>query len=260
MTETVIIRKLAENETIVARGLMNFVETGRALQQIRDERQYLEAGHKSFEAYLKERWSMSRVHAHRFIEASGTVENLLPIGNTSKPPKTESVARAVAAETKEPEKQREIWQEATADNPEPTAADVKKAAAKVAAKAEPKPQPEPDPATIDALDGPIDPSLETEWECLPEFRKLIAQLGSVGNGVKDLLGHPGGCRLPQSQINDLLKELKRAIKFSKPHTECFKCQRKIRDACPLCKGAGWITEAEDDKNRTEGGDRWLKSR
>lgn len=256
---TELIRGLKENEVIVARGLHNFVETGRALQQIRDERQYLEAGHKSFEVYLKERWGMTRARGYQFIEGAGVVETVSKILDTPIP-KSDSVARAVSQASKEPEKQREIWQEATAGNPEPTADDVKQAAERVEKRSQTPLEPEPEPATIDALDGPIDQSLETVWECLPEFRKIVAAVGSIGNAVKDLMEHPGGCRLPQTEINGLLKEIKRAVKFGKPHTECFKCQRKIRKDCPLCKGAGWITETEYSKNRTEGGDRWLKSR
>src|SRR5215467_1413999 len=47
-------------------------------------------GYVTFEDYCRERWKMSRIHAHRMIEASEVAGNLLPVGNV---PKTESQAR-----------------------------------------------------------------------------------------------------------------------------------------------------------------------
>jgi hypothetical protein len=36
---------------------------------------------ESFEAYCRDRWTMSRIHAHRMIEAANVASNLLPIVN-----------------------------------------------------------------------------------------------------------------------------------------------------------------------------------
>jgi hypothetical protein len=56
-----------------------FIDAGRALQNIRDRRLYRES-HKSFEAYCRERWRMSRVQADRLIRAGRIAAKLKPIG------------------------------------------------------------------------------------------------------------------------------------------------------------------------------------
>jgi site-specific DNA-methyltransferase (adenine-specific) len=62
-----------------------------ALREIREARLYRER-YATFEDYCRERWGMSRVHAHRQIEAAN-IAQLLPIGNR---PATESQARELA--------------------------------------------------------------------------------------------------------------------------------------------------------------------
>src|SRR5512135_1315685 len=87
--------KLRECETIIDRGLATFVEVGTALLEIRDLRLY-RATHGTFELYCRERWGISRVHAHRMIEAARVAENLLPTGNI---PANERQARTLAVLT-----------------------------------------------------------------------------------------------------------------------------------------------------------------
>lgn len=82
---------LAECEAIIERGLATFIEVGRALLTIRDDRLY-RATHSSFEDYCRERWGFSRVHAHRQIEAA-KLAALLPTGNA---PTSERAARELA--------------------------------------------------------------------------------------------------------------------------------------------------------------------
>lgn len=66
---------------VIESWLRTFVEVGEALMEIRDARLYRE-GFGSFEDYCRERWSFSRVQAHRLIEAS-EVAAVLPMGNTT---------------------------------------------------------------------------------------------------------------------------------------------------------------------------------
>lgn len=96
--------RLAELETVIARGLATFVDVGNALLAIRDARLY-RGTHDTFEDYCRERWGMSRIHAHRLIEAAEVSENLLPMGNM---PTNERQIRPLAK--LEPEQQREVWQ------------------------------------------------------------------------------------------------------------------------------------------------------
>ena len=97
-------RRLAGLEAIIETGLKTFVEVaGPALREIRDSRLYRHLGFGTFQDYCRERWRMSRVHAHRVIEAAAVAENLLPMGNT---PRNERQARELAKLT--PEQQREV--------------------------------------------------------------------------------------------------------------------------------------------------------
>lgn len=112
--------KLSELEKVIERGLATFVEVGNALMEIRDGRLYRES-HATFEDYCRERWDMSRVHAHRMIESAAVMGSLLPIGNK---PANESQARPLSR--LDPEQQAEAWQTAveTAPNGKVTAAHV----------------------------------------------------------------------------------------------------------------------------------------
>src|SRR5688572_46882 len=84
---------LDAHEGVIERGLQTFYAVGAALLAIRDTRLY-RANYETFEQYCFQRWKMSRIHAHRLMEASEVVENLLPIGNI---PATESQARELAS-------------------------------------------------------------------------------------------------------------------------------------------------------------------
>lgn len=61
--------ELAESEGIIERGFNTFLDVGAALLRIKDRRLYRET-HSSFEAYCRERFEMTRVHAYRQISAA----------------------------------------------------------------------------------------------------------------------------------------------------------------------------------------------
>ena len=107
--------ELERCEIVIKQGLETFVEVGQALMTIRDKRLY-RIKYGTFEDYCRDKWGVSRIHAHRLIESTGVIANLLPIGNI---PQTESQARPL---TKlEPEIQREAWAqvvEETKGNPQ----------------------------------------------------------------------------------------------------------------------------------------------
>lgn len=104
--------ELERCEVVIKQGLETFLEVGQALMTIRDKRLYrLEFG--TFEDYCRERWGMSRIHAHRMIEASEVVSNVLPMGNI---PRTERQARPL---TKlEPELQQKAWEQVVQESPD----------------------------------------------------------------------------------------------------------------------------------------------
>lgn len=114
---TPVERCKLENLTLVIREKKRvFVEVGRALMQIRDERLYREQ-YSSFEDFCRAEFDFDRTYASRPIKAAKTDE-LLPIGN--KVP-NEAIARELG---RLPEDERaEVWEQATtlAKPDEPTA-------------------------------------------------------------------------------------------------------------------------------------------
>lgn len=74
-------QELAQNETArltqcekaIEKGLGTFVEVGQALLDIRDSKLY-RASHKTFEAYCKERWDISRPRAYALIDQAKVVQ------------------------------------------------------------------------------------------------------------------------------------------------------------------------------------------
>jgi len=98
--------ELERCEVVIKQGLETFIEVGQALLTIREKRLYrLEFG--TFEDYCRDRWGMSRINAHRLIEASEVMSNLLPMGNIK--PQSERQARPLTQ--LQPEVQREAWKE-----------------------------------------------------------------------------------------------------------------------------------------------------
>lgn len=73
-------KELERLEDVVSRHQQGFVEVGDALGRIRDDRLYRKT-HKTFEAYCRERWGLSRSYADRTVVAA-EVAKMLPIGST----------------------------------------------------------------------------------------------------------------------------------------------------------------------------------
>lgn len=90
-------------ETFRSSGL----EAGKALLIIRDKRLYRQT-HKTFEAYLKDRWDIGDRYGRQLISAARLIENL-QTGGITPVPNAESQALVITRNIKSPEKQREIW-------------------------------------------------------------------------------------------------------------------------------------------------------
>lgn len=93
--------ELAQHEAVIERGLTTFFAVGRALQAIREKRLY-RASHTSFEAYMRERWGMTKTRAIQLIGAAQVVENL-----ADSAPANEAQTRSLYALT--PDEQRLAW-------------------------------------------------------------------------------------------------------------------------------------------------------
>jgi hypothetical protein len=112
--------RLARNETRISQGLASFVEVGEALSDIRDARLY-RATHGTFEEYCKDRWSMTRQHVYRMIEAA-------PIAKCN--PQVTSLNQARELARVEPARREEVIRAADiATGGKITAAAIKQAAA-----------------------------------------------------------------------------------------------------------------------------------
>ena len=106
-------QRFKQLEDIVSKNLRTFYEVGTALQEIRDSRLYRNT-HETFEDYCRDRWDMSRIHAHRKIESKIVCDNLLPMGNIQ--PVNERQTRPL---TRLPEPlQIEAWKKAVETAPE----------------------------------------------------------------------------------------------------------------------------------------------
>lgn len=112
---------LNDCEQVIERGLGTFVEVGSALAKVRDSKLY-RGTHGTFEAYLEERWQISRRHGYQLMESAEAVSS---IEHTGLPlPERESQARELA---KLPEADRaDAWAETLErTNGKPTAAAVR---------------------------------------------------------------------------------------------------------------------------------------
>jgi hypothetical protein len=100
-------------EGIIQREMGSFINVGRALETIRDQRLYREE-FKTFAAYCREKWGVSKDHATRLITGSKIADNLIPRGILCTPceikPTSEFQIRPLSG--LEPAQQVEVWEEA----------------------------------------------------------------------------------------------------------------------------------------------------
>lgn len=113
--------RLGTLEATIESGLQTFHEVGSALLEIRDSRLYRDE-FDTFENYCRARWGMSRMHAHRLIEATETVSRMYPIGYI---PANEGQARELARADEAD--QVAVWQtvQAVHDGERVTATDIR---------------------------------------------------------------------------------------------------------------------------------------
>lgn len=117
--------ELERCEVVIKQGLETFIEVGQALMIIRDKRLY-RSEHGTFEHYCRDKWGVSRIHAHRLVESAEVISNLLPTGNIL--PDSERQARPLTKV--EPELQPVIWNEVVRKNENITAQKVEQAVGK----------------------------------------------------------------------------------------------------------------------------------
>lgn len=119
---TTEVARLAECERAIDKGLHTFIEVGRALMEIRDQRLY-RAGYKSFEAYCAERWGLARTSAYKKIRAQEVARHL-----ADDPPHYKA-AVALIPLASDPDRLRKVWRRLRADGVAVTAEDATEAVA-----------------------------------------------------------------------------------------------------------------------------------
>lgn len=110
-------------EIVVETGIRTFVNVGLALAAIREGFGYRYVGFSTFEAYLLQRWEMSRQRAYQLMDAAQVVSTIVD----SPPPLHEGQAREMVRLMREhPDEVDEAWTEAfeTAPGGKLTAAHV----------------------------------------------------------------------------------------------------------------------------------------
>lgn len=72
--------ELTKAEAMIEKGFKSFVQTGTELERIRDSKLY-RGSYKSWAAYTRQRWNMSKTHANRLIAAARlALDKLTPSG------------------------------------------------------------------------------------------------------------------------------------------------------------------------------------
>jgi hypothetical protein len=103
---TIEAESFAKLEARVEAGLMNFIDVGNALSEIRDRKLYRATHPNSFEEYCRERWGFTDNYARRLIQSSEVVKSV-PIGTV----RTESQARELSRV--EPARRQEVVEKAS---------------------------------------------------------------------------------------------------------------------------------------------------
>ena len=264
-----IPRTLSDNEAVIRRGLIQVWEVANALADIREQKQYREAGFKTFEDYCETRWNFSRVYAHHLMAGVEVVENVKAetLTRVNILPTQEAQTRAIRQATKEPAVQAEVWVQAVEDagREQPTAPQIKAAAAKVtASKTAPPPEDEDDvedDGPLDHFGKPVDPAFADAFADRDAFKSMLSELSNLKRKLKALAHGPGGKWLFIQEAESALKDLKVIVDFAMPYTECGFCQRdpKKRETCTACKHRGWVCEKAYG-NFTNAAKAWVQSR
>lgn len=271
-----IPRTLADNEAVIKRGLIQVWEVATALADIREQKQYLEAGFKTFDEYCQERWEFGRNYATALMRGAEVFENVKANLNeevnktqtrVSVLPTQEAQTRAIREATKEPAKQAEVWVQAVEDagGEQPTAPQIREAAAKVTASKTHEPTEDEDDGEdagpLDHFGKAVDPAFSDAFAERDAFKSFLSDLTQLKRKLKALSSGAGGKWLHYQEAESALKDLRIIVDFAMPYTECGFCQRdaKKRQSCDACKHRGWVCEKAYG-NFTNAAKAWVESR
>ena len=130
---------LARREAVIEVGLRTFLEVGRELSAIREQRLYYQ-DYSSFEDYCQDRWHMDSRNANRTIEASNIATALGSMDPTLAPTSVRQARELVGLAT---EVAAEVMVKAHESPGKVTAKTIREAREQVMPEAKPEPSPAP---------------------------------------------------------------------------------------------------------------------
>lgn len=241
-------RDLRKLEAIVEQGKRAFIETGRALREIRDRQLYKEE-FTSFESYVKERFSITKQHAYRLLSAVGTAERL-------KEPEEERVTHGLPSENQAPperslreiarlpeDQQKEAWDEIKQASDNPTLSEVKQAVDQRLGVASPEtPQDADSDASADATDEPqgdVPEYVRDALKAASVHKRICSQINECLRLVKEVTEVPGTELLVMRQRSVIaeLENAKNSVSLAMPYSVCPRCGGA---GCPQCGNLGWV--------------------
>jgi ParB-like chromosome segregation protein Spo0J len=138
-----------------------------------------------------------------------------------------------------------------------------KAAARLAETIdEPEEEAEPKPETVlDELGKELPADLHAVFLARSNLEAFMRQLSKLKGELVELCDSDEGRWIDRQHAETLLKDLRSAVKFGLPHTECGDCRRDPfkRATCKTCKARGWITAKGFDVIGKDG-HQWLEAR
>ena len=245
--------RLTTCERVIEKGVGTFVEVGNALAEIRDDKLY-RGSHRTFEAYCKERWQISRAQAYRQIEAAQVAEDLSPMGDkvstsvetSSVPTKavvtSERVAREVA---RVPKADLPAVVKKAAEGGKKVTAKAVKEAAKEVAEAK-KPASKPPQRPTDSEGEPIPADLIPIFKHAGEFERVGDAVHMVKREVEKLGEHPSAAHMDLAWAKTELNKIARHIKKSVPHAVCPSWPN-CKKGCDWCKDCGYLTAEKHER-------------
>lgn len=220
--------ELSQHERTIERGLGTFRDVGASLLAIRDAKLY-RAEHKTFEAYCKDRWKMSRPRAYQLIEAADIASDLSTKVDIQ--PATEREARPLSALPKE--SRAEAWEEVIERAP------VVNGAPKVTAKLvqevvdewqEEEGADEPEEMT-DYLGTPVPSHAHKAFYDEPLIDTAIGFINAAVKAGGEVNDSDAGKFLNLKQYRALLKDAKALLEATRPFAVCPYCHGRKCSAC-----------------------------
>ena len=127
---------------------------------------------------------------------------------------------------------------------------------------EPEDEAEPEPETVvDELGKELPADLHKVFLARANLEAFMRQLSKLKGELVELCDSDEGRWIDRQHAETLLKDLRSAVKFGLPHTECGDCRRDPfkRATCKTCKARGWITAKGYDVISKEARE-WLEAR